>query len=596
LRRLPKLNTKRAKTGRNRKAKRGSSRPNRMAQSLGPSLLGSSKTSSSNVNTAGSLGIFGQAANDNLKIDYNLPSMEQPQSVSNKSNPELSSIESQIGDLAKVAAKIATVTKGQQDGLIDQVKDAERETNQGQLEKSGSLLGGSVLGSVLGPISLMFKSLISKFKDLSEVVDEKVDQQRSLSGRAGFATGSGLMDLTGGKKGRFKATSKLSDLSKKEVRTLGKRGIIQSGNSFRNAATGKFVSKAAIADTLAKKPGLISRGVSGIANMAKSGAGKLAGTFGSTVSKIAPNASKVVGAAAIKKLAGPIIGKALGKTALKSIPIIGAVAGLGFAVGRLLEGDVVGAGLDAASGLAGPFTAIPALIASVARDVYTGAYGVPPEQDPQAGERMSAVTSAVKDLVSEQLKDKVESQDTASGKKYDPKLPEIKPVKAAVTKNQQAPPSIPQVQKLAAPTAAMEKPANDNSASSGGGSNTPPPAVEASNKSDPMPSTTTSSFSESPPKADAQPTISSSPPTISATPTREPGAGTTGTDIQKASMENESLANGPVPNIQTGKGAMPTPSRDLTSRSGATGIGNVPDPNYGNMGKIANQLYFRASA
>jgi len=41
---------------------------------------------------------------------------------------------------------------------------------------------------------------------------------------------------------------------------------------------------------------------------------------------------------------------------------------------------------------------------------------------------------------------------------------------------------------------------------------------------------------------------------------------------------------------------MPTPSRDLTSRSGATGIGNVPDPNYGNMGKIANQLYFRASA
>tara|TARA_B100000902_G_scaffold204965_1_gene195406 strand:+ start:15782 stop:18145 length:2364 start_codon:yes stop_codon:yes gene_type:complete len=44
------------------------------------------------------------------------------------------------------------------------------------------------------------------------------------------------------------------------------------------------------------------------------------------------------------------VGKATGKSLLKKIPILGAVAGLGFATSRLLKGDFLGAALEVASG------------------------------------------------------------------------------------------------------------------------------------------------------------------------------------------------------------------------------------------------------
>lgn len=51
--------------------------------------------------------------------------------------------------------------------------------------------------------------------------------------------------------------------------------------------------------------------------------------------------------------AGKIGLKALGKSALKKLPLIGGLAGLAFAVPKLLGGDLAGAGMEAASGLAG---------------------------------------------------------------------------------------------------------------------------------------------------------------------------------------------------------------------------------------------------
>jgi len=46
------------------------------------------------------------------------------------------------------------------------------------------------------------------------------------------------------------------------------------------------------------------------------------------------------------------VGKGLGKAALKKIPGVGLIAGLGFGVERLMRGDVLGAGLELASGAA----------------------------------------------------------------------------------------------------------------------------------------------------------------------------------------------------------------------------------------------------
>jgi len=96
--------------------------------------------------------------------------------------------------------------------------------------------------------------------------------------------------------------------------------------------------------------------------------GKAAGKeAGKAVGKAAgKEAGKAVGKAAGKevgKAAGKAVGKAVGKAApkaagkaaVKKVPVLGAVFGVGFGIWRLCQGDVVGAGLEVASGAASCF-------------------------------------------------------------------------------------------------------------------------------------------------------------------------------------------------------------------------------------------------
>ena len=55
---------------------------------------------------------------------------------------------------------------------------------------------------------------------------------------------------------------------------------------------------------------------------------------------------------ATKKQTSKLVAKSLTKAAIKKIPVLGFFAGAGFALGRLLEGDVTGAGMELASGTA----------------------------------------------------------------------------------------------------------------------------------------------------------------------------------------------------------------------------------------------------
>lgn len=104
--------------------------------------------------------------------------------------------------------------------------------------------------------------------------------------------------------------------------------------------------------------------------------------------------------AVMKKVAGK-----LASLGLKSIPIVGAVAGIGFAVAKLMQGDWVGAGLNAAGGLAGPVSSIPEAIYSTARETYYEAYGVWPETDPSPdkAERWKAVHDAVNEAFNDEI-------------------------------------------------------------------------------------------------------------------------------------------------------------------------------------------------
>lgn len=76
-------------------------------------------------------------------------------------------------------------------------------------------------------------------------------------------------------------------------------------------------------------------------------------TAGATAAKAAPGAAADAATKAGTTTAAKAAGKGVLKSALKKIPIIGAVAGLGFAASRLMAGDKTGAALEAASGLAG---------------------------------------------------------------------------------------------------------------------------------------------------------------------------------------------------------------------------------------------------
>ena len=122
----------------------------------------------------------------------------------------------------------------------------------------------------------------------------------------------------------------------------------------------------------AKGPGFLKRGFDAV----KSGAGKAVGaaragllsaslTAGAMtngkVAQVAGAASDKIGQAAgalkgAAKGSGKAIAsgaaKMLGGTALKSVPVIGALAGIGFGMSSLLKGDPVSAGLHVASGLA----------------------------------------------------------------------------------------------------------------------------------------------------------------------------------------------------------------------------------------------------
>ncbi|MDA7837421.1 hypothetical protein N9A42_00100 [bacterium] len=130
-----------------------------------------------------------------------------------------------------------------------------------------------------------------------------------------------------------------------------------------------------------------------------------------------PAIPKEPGAAAksIKSVAKTVVSGA-GKSALKTLPLIGAVAGVAFGMQRLLDGDPVGAALDISAGLAGGSgVGAPAAVAgnvySLSRDVYNSVYETEDRKFPFEGdliddaemvkERMTNIIPAVLEAIKE---------------------------------------------------------------------------------------------------------------------------------------------------------------------------------------------------
>ena len=116
--------------------------------------------------------------------------------------------------------------------------------------------------------------------------------------------------------------------------------------------------------------------------------------------KAGSKAGAKVATKALGKTAAKAGGKALLKSGLKKIPILGAVAGLGFGAQRALAGDWLGAAGEVASGAAG---SIPGLgtAASVGIDAALAARDIYKETQPATSEQPNESSTVTSDITPE---------------------------------------------------------------------------------------------------------------------------------------------------------------------------------------------------
>ena len=217
--------------------------------------------------------------------------------------------------------------------------------NDQQGEEGG---GGSLLGGIAGAYA--------GFKSGGQGLFEKLENQRysrrlsNFGAKAGgiFQRGTnavdGAVERVRGTAANLKtkATDFIKNRGTKAEQLLDKNGkpiagaARQSriGKIYRDRIAGVAEKGKALTSKVANaSKGILGRAKDAISNTAEKGMSKLGGKTGT-------------------KGAAKIGGKAVGKSLLKKIPIIGAIAGLGFGVSRALQGDFVGAAGEVASGVA----------------------------------------------------------------------------------------------------------------------------------------------------------------------------------------------------------------------------------------------------
>jgi hypothetical protein len=518
--------------------------------------------------------------------------MDTPDAANRVSNPTLASLIDQVDQLVAIAGRISDNLKAQQEYFVNQNAQAVRVNKESQLEKAPDALAEPTAstGTDIGPVSSALDGFAEALTALTEAI------QNSAAGGGGDGLDLGDMSRRrggrGGRGGRGARGARVGRGGRGGSNVL-QEATRAGGTRYRDANTGRFINKAeAEAANLAKKPGMLRRGLGAVTGS------KGVKALGSAIKGAGQAAGKsAVGTsikATVKKLAGPIIAKGIGKTALKSIPLVGAAVGGLFAIGRLLQGDTVGAGIEAASGLAGPITAIPLFLASVARDIYQGVYGVQPEADPEFASRFPEVEKAVKEVASEIMAPQVEKKGSATGSPAAAQAamtPATPPSGGASTTAPAAPPaatpeSTPSIsgRTSTAPAGGGSFGGGGASGDFGGGGGASAAPAGGGGSSSASPASTVGSSENLPTITPKEPNSSTAAAALM------PPKSDTGASI--ASATAAATPSEPSSNMSSSPSRVQSPSRDLTTRPGYTGQGNVPDPTYTNAGDMMPQLLF----
>jgi len=219
--------------------------------------------------------------------------------LNNKVKEELKRVDAIKDATEREKARSALIKKLGSDELVRQQEAQTREEKTAEAQKEMALAMTNLAQNILPSI----ESLLQKIVDNAQMF-------------ANILMGIGAIALFGKFRGLLRTLGKIKGLAGDVMKFFGGGGKVATATM---KATGKTVSGAAAQ---------------------------------SAVKAGSATATKMVGKTAAKTV-GKTAAKTAGKSLLKKIPVIGALAGIGFAISRAMEGDYTGAALEAVSGLAG---------------------------------------------------------------------------------------------------------------------------------------------------------------------------------------------------------------------------------------------------
>ena len=181
----------------------------------------------------------------------------------------------------------------------------------------------------------------------SAALEETIEEEQAQPGRR---------DIFASETPRAAAVQKTaaSEENIEEQRAIEQDRYEETKNLWEMIAEDTYESKELLQRLVDSEEGIMDDLAEGVGGAAAIGGGAAAGVGGTKLAskffgkKGADQATK----SASKKAGSKILGKTLLKSAVKKIPIIGAIAGIGFGIGRLMSGDISGAAMEVASGAA----------------------------------------------------------------------------------------------------------------------------------------------------------------------------------------------------------------------------------------------------
>jgi hypothetical protein len=533
----------------------------------------------------GKLGLFGGTTNKGRKASDSgsVPSMKSPSSESNKTNPSLSTLVDQLESLVKTAKNIGVISKEQQKSLLTSIIETRKNDKETFIENNGeaagTLQGGGISAETLAPLSTAIEELTKKLRLLNTTLDEKQEESenegededkgdnRSFASKFFDNLGFGK-DYEGYKKRKNRPLSKDEQTSRR-IAERNRRASRERPEDLLNYR-GKPITGDALTQRLDALDRVRRQG--SIFSRFKSSVGGSLRSARAGISSLRSGGVK----SALKKIAGPLINQTLGRTVLKSIPIVALLGGGGFAISKLLKGDTAGAGIDPSSGLAGPLSAVPAMTAAITKDSYAGVYGIQPEQDPEAPKRIKELKTGVEGLITETIGGQVEVQPKPDLADIDNALIGDANKSGVQAESKPTPVSMPNPPAPANPNPAQSSSDGGGGTGGAGGGGSGGSGVASSGES--------SGFSLTPELMEGIKKTSDIERGLSA----QSGAQLNQQSIDVNRMEEQSDVT-----VQSlSQNGPPMPSTMPTVKPGASGMGEVRSPYYEDMASLASQVYF----